>query len=68
MGRHKGPTRTQKQLFFDEFCDMPLAEQERALEHLAEFHRQAKRQASKRFSEPAKEAEAPARFHGDLSE
>jgi len=45
MARPRKPTR---ELFFDTFCDFELADQALILDHLAEFHRQAKRQASKR--------------------
>jgi len=50
MARPRKPTR---ELFFDQFCDFPLADQALILDHLAEFHRQAKRQASKRWRGPA---------------
>jgi hypothetical protein len=52
------PKKTTSEMMIDAFCDLDLANQEGALVVLQTLHRQAKRAASKRFSEPAKESEA----------
>jgi len=52
------PRKSTKQGFYDEFLDFDLADQAIVLEFLQEMHRQAKRQAAKRWTMPEKEAAA----------
>ena len=55
MGR---PKRNIESEWIDIFCDWDIAEQERTLAFLTELHRQAKRQASKQYSDARRDIQA----------
>ena len=58
------PKRNIEAEWIDIFCDWDIAEQERTLTFLTELHRQAKRQASRKWSEDIKIEEGRAMLEG----